>query len=354
MKKTNEAKNAAGVKRTNTSTNTKKTGTASRKRRRSCLVPLKLAALSAGCLAAGAAALYTEVVTIAVARRKNKVMDLLASRALSDVSTEQQTTEESVRIMDSLPTEETSIVNRDGLTLKGHWLHTESPRRMLIMVHGWHGGWKSDFGVSAPFYRDCGSEVLYVEQRCHGESEGKLISYGIRERFDVLDWIEYARSVHPELPLYLCGISMGAATVLMCAGDPIADKVTAIIADCGYTSPSEIISSSISGLMGKVTDVTMAAVNLNCKLREGFDFDEYSTLIAMEKDTEIPVFFIHGDEDDFVPVRMSMENYMACCAPREILIVHGANHGTSYLVDTDTYQKRTLAFFDKWDDRLKG
>ena len=314
---------------------------------------LRLAALSAGCLGAGAAALYTEIMTTAVARRKSKAMDLLVSKALSDVSTEQQTREQSIQTMDSLPSEDAQITSRDGLVLKGHWVHAENPKRLVIMAHGWHGGWKSDFGVSAPFYRDSGCEALYIEQRCHGDSEGKLIGYGIKERFDVLDWLEYARTVKPDLPIYLCGISMGAATVLMCAGEPIADRVTAIIADCGYTSPSEIISSSISGLMGKATDVTVAAINLNCRLREGFDFDDYTTLKALENDTEIPVFFIHGDDDDFVPCRMSMENYLACRAPREIMIVHGAQHGTSYLVDTKTYQTRVLDFFETWDGRLK-
>lgn len=316
-------------------------------------VGLKLAALSAGCLGAGAAALYTEIMTTAVARRKNKVMDLLVSRALSDVSTEQQTRDESIRTMDSLPSEDAEITSRDGLVLKGHWVHAAEPKRLLIMAHGWHGGWKSDFGVSAPFYRDNGCEALYIEQRCHGDSEGKLIGYGIKERYDVLDWLEYAREKMPGLPVYLCGISMGASTVLMCAGEPIADRVTAIIADCGYTDPREIIAAGIGSVTGRATDATLAAINLNCRLREGFDFGDCTTTEALAKNTEVPVFFIHGDEDDFVPCRMSMENYLACRAPREIMIVHGAQHGTSYLVDTETYRTRVLDFFEAWDGRLK-
>ena len=99
---------------------------------------LKLAALSAGCLTAGAAALYTEIMTTAVARRKSKAMDVLVSKALADVSTEQQTRDESIRTMDSLPAEDVSIKSRDGLSLKGHWVHANDPKRLVIMAHGWH------------------------------------------------------------------------------------------------------------------------------------------------------------------------------------------------------------------------
>ena len=70
------------------------------------------------------------------------------------------------------------------------------------------------------------------------------------------------------------------------------------------------------------------------------------------RNTDIPCLFIHGGDDDFVPVRMSIENFYACQAPKELLIVPGAGHGLSYLVDPVRYRERVLAFFSAWDDRV--
>jgi hypothetical protein len=96
----------------------------------------------------------------------------------------------------------------------------------------------------------------------------------------------------------------------------------------------------------------VAAVNFNCRLRGGFGLDDESTLTAMDRDTDIPVLFIHGDADALVPCRMSIENYIACRAPKELYIVHDAPHATAYLKDTDTYQNRVRQFFATWDGRL--
>ena len=105
----------------------------------------------------------------------------------------------------------------------------------------------------------------------------------------------------------------GAATVLLCAGEPVvADTVTAIVADCGYTVPEEVVSARMRTLLRGATGATMAAVNLNCRLRGGFTLKCCSTKEALAKDTCVPVFFIHGDADELVPCSMTLENYLAC------------------------------------------
>lgn len=296
--------------------------------------------------------LYTDILTTVIARRRSRVLERLTKKKDAPIDPDAEIIRHSEEVMRSLPTEAVSITARDGTPLRGHWYHAESPRRLLIMVHGWHSTWCINFGTSAPFYHGCGCELLFIEQRCHGESGGKMISYGIKERFDVLDWLDYAQSVHPELPVYLCGLSMGASTVLMTAGEPVADRVTAVIADCGYTSPKEVVAASVKKRIGPATGPTMAAVNLNCRLRGGFGLDDYSTLTAMDRDTDIPVLFIHGDADTLVPCRMSMENYIACRAPKELYIVHDAPHATAYLKETEAYQARVKQFFATWDHRL--
>ena len=187
---------------------------------------------------------YTDAMTSIVARRRSPLASRLSGLCTGKKREPEQA--EQVRLaaeqLLKQPTEEVSLINREGLTLKAHWYHAENPRRLLILVHGWHSVWNRDFGVSAPFYHENDCELLLIEQRSHGASEGKLIAYGARERYDVLEWLTYARTVCPTLPVYLCGLSMGAATVLLCAGEPVvADTVTAIVADCGYTVPEEVV-----------------------------------------------------------------------------------------------------------------
>lgn len=302
------------------------------------------------------AAAYTETMTTLIAGRRSSLANRVAVRPekkKGKQSAESRQISEAAGQARRLPTEEVSLVNREGLTLRAHWYHAAQPKRLLILVHGWHSTWDRDFGMSMPFYHDHDCELLLVEQRCHGSSEGSMISYGDRERYDVLEWLDYAKGVHPELPVYLCGLSMGAATVLLCAGEPIADRVTAIVADCGYTVPEPVVAGRARKQLGRATNVTLAAVNLNCRLRGGFTLKSCSTTEALKKNTSVPVLFIHGDADELVPCSMSLENYLACAAPRELLIVHGAGHARSFLADPETYKARVLAFFDAWDGRLE-
>lgn len=301
-----------------------------------------------------AAVAYSEVITSVVARRRSDRRSRISARctgkkreAAQDLQV--RTAAEQLR---EVPTEEVTLVNREGLTLRAHWYHAEAPRRMLIMVHGWHSSWYREFGSMAPFYHEQDCELLLIEQRCHGDSEGDMISYGDRERYDVLEWLTYAAERYPQLPIYLCGVSMGAATVLLCAGEPIGDRVTGIIADCGYTVPRDVVEPSIRRLMGRATGLTMVGVELCCRAHGGFSLNGCSTLEALRKNKQVPVFFVHGDADDLVPYDMTLQAHMACVAPSELLLVHGAGHASAFLTDPETYRARVSAFFEKWDERL--
>lgn len=325
----------------------------SRRKKMSCGKAV-LGGVAAG--AAVAAVAYAEVITSVVARRRSGFRSRISAKCTgkSREDVQNQELKQAAEQLLSVPTEEVTLVNREGMTLHGHWYHAENPCRLLILVHGWHSSWNRDFGMTAPFYHEQNCELLLIEQRCHGNSEGAMISYGDRERHDVLDWLAYARTLHPELPVYLCGVSMGASTVLLCAGEPIADGVTGIIADCGYTVPRPVVESSVRRLMGRATPATMVGVETCCRLHGGFSLEGCSTIEALRKNKDIPVFFIHGDADQLVPYSMTLENHLACAAPCELLLVHGAGHASAYMTDPDTYQARVSAFFAAWDGRLRS
>ena len=305
-------------------------------------------AVGAAALAAGA--VYTEIMTSVVSRRRTPATDAVLAIATGyEPAPPDPTIAELTRALRETPMETVAIRSREGYVLRAHWYPTENAKRTVILVHGWHSNWFVDFSASAPFLHENGCNLLLIEQRSHGQSGGDLISYGINERYDVLAWIEWVEHNHGGLPLYLCGISMGAATVLMTAGLPITGRVQGIMADCGYSTPREIVSLTLKKNIGGLAGPTLAAVDLNCKMREGFSLKDYTPIEAMTANRDVPCLFVHGDADDLVPWRMSLENYYACQAPKDLLIIHGAGHGLSFLVEPDRYKQKVLDFFGTYD-----
>ena len=132
------------------------------------------------------------------------------------------------------------LENREGLTLVGHLRECEKAKRLVIAFHGWRSAWYRDFGLLADFLSREQCSVLYVEQRAQNESEGDYIGFGLTERYDCVDWANWAAERFPGLPVYLMGVSLGGATVLMAAGDILPAAVHGVIADSAYTSPRAI------------------------------------------------------------------------------------------------------------------
>ena len=248
-----------------------------------------------------------------------------------------------------LETETVSIVTDDGLTLTGHFRPNESTKRVVIAMHGWRSSWENDYGASCEFYHNCGCATLYPDQRCTGASDGEYIGFGVLERHDCLAWIKYiCDRFGPDMPVYLVGISMGATTVLMTLGFPLPANIKGVIADCGFTSPKAIWSHVINENMGISDKLSYPILNYICNKKAQYDGDEYSTVTALSENV-IPVLFVHGGADKFVPISMTFENYEACKGEREIFVVPGAGHGMSYLVDTEGYHRKVKKFFQKHD-----
>lgn len=306
------------------------------------------AALGGTALVAGLA--YTEIMTSVIARRKNRATDALVAAVSKHPP---QPLDESIvqlsRDVRELPMEAVEIRSQDRYVLRGRWYPAENAKRTVILAHGWHSRWYVDFSASTPFLHESGCNLLLIDQRCHGDSGGDLIGYGVCERNDILSWLEYVEANHGGLPVYLCGLSMGAATVLMAAALPIEDRVCGIIADSAYANPNDVIRHTLKKNVGPLASPTLAAVNLNCKRRGKFSFGDASPVKAMKQNKTIPCLFIHGDADTFVPCEMGMKNYTACKAPKELLVVPDADHGMSFVVSPEAYKKKVLDFFTAYD-----
>ncbi len=248
--------------------------------------------------------------------------------------------------LETTPHADITIESFDGLKLRGHLYTCPRAKRTVLMMHGYRSSWKLDFCSAVREIYEAGCSLLLVEQRAHGESEGQNIGYGILERYDCAEWLREIVTRFGDLPIYADGISRGAATVLMAAGLALPEQVKGIIADCGYTSPYEVIERVLSQYSPIPPKLLLPELNLYNKLKSGYGFKDYSTLDAMKENT-IPVFFAHGDEDDLVPLEMTLENYRACIAPKTLLIAHGAGHGLSWLVEHDRYKAALLDFFER-------
>ena len=247
----------------------------------------------------------------------------------------------------SIPFEAVSITSCDGLKLYGRCYSAAPEAPWLIMFHGYRSGAERDFCGGLPYGIESGFHVLLVDQRAHGKSEGRCLTFGIKERRDCLSWIEYVRSrAGNDAHIVLYGMSMGAATVLMAPALALPESIAGIIADCGYTSPSAIIRKVVRDRHLPMFP-TYALLRLGGRLFGGFDLEAASAGSAMEQ-CDVPVLFIHGQADRFVPCDMSLENFSRCRSPEKFLLtVADAGHGMSYLVDRDAYLQAVSDFLQK-------
>lgn len=259
-------------------------------------------------------------------------------------------TEDYRRRMEAAPHETVHITSFDGIKLVGHLYRPEHPRRVVLAMHGWRSGWSRDFCLIHEFLSRSGCAVLYAEQRGQGSSDGSHMCFGLVERFDCLTWAQWLNTQgFQNMPMYLAGISMGAATVLMAAGSAsLPENVRGVVADCGFTSPLEIWRHISERNLHMSYRGHRRRVDALCRKRIHCKSDAYSTLEAMKTNTT-PVLFIHGEADTFVPAEMSRRNYDACKAPKQLLLVPGAEHGMSYVVDREGYERAVEAFWAQND-----
>ena len=243
------------------------------------------------------------------------------------------------------------ILSQDGLPLVGHLRGCEHPKRIILAMHGWRSSWDQDFGMIADFWYHSDCAVLYAEQRGQNDSGGDYMGFGMLERYDCLDWIHWINSEFTDqLPIYLAGVSMGASTVLMAAGLDLPDNVKGIAADCGYTSPQAIWKHITQDNLHLSYGLRRFDVNDLCRKKIQLGPSDCSTTEALRK-THLPVLLIHGTDDTFVPVEMTYENYKACGGPRKLLIVPGADHGMSYYVAKNEYEKTVREFWRECEAR---
>ncbi len=240
--------------------------------------------------------------------------------------------------------ESVEIVSYDGLRLRGLYLHHPEAKGTILLMHGYRMDGYTDFTCIYKHYYDLGYSLLNVFQRAHALSEGEYIAFGVTERYDCRDWATYiADRFGPEHKIVLDGLSMGATTVLMATGLSLPENVKGVIADCGFTSPWDQLAHLMKTKYHLPVHPLLDLADLFAKMLGGFSLKGYSTLEAMKVNT-LPILFLHGEDDVFVPTAFSVRAFEACKAPKRLVTIPGAAHGVSYLVDPETCDRELDAF----------
>lgn len=238
-----------------------------------------------------------------------------------------------------------SMCAQDGTQLKAYFF----PRPSDVYAIVCHGYMSEGHGMSpfAKHYYDMGYNVLLPDARGHGISAGEYIGMGWPERFDLIGWIQLLLEENPNALIFMHGLSMGGATVMMTAGEPLPAAVRFAVEDCGYASVWDEFSCQLKGLFHLPAFPLLHFARAVAKVRAGYDFKEASALAQVKK-ASIPMLFIHGDADTFVPYSHLDQLYESAACPKEKLVVPGAAHAMSLFTDAERYWRTVDTFAAKY------
>ena len=249
--------------------------------------------------------------------------------------------------MHAMEYEKVSVESFDGHRLIGRYYEVSKDAPLCICVHGYRGTPARDFSGGARMLMEMGYNVLMPEQRATGESEGRAITFGMKEHKDCKTWIDYAiRRFGTGVKICLVGVSMGATTVLMSAVDGLPENVKGIAADCPFDSPVDIIKQVAWKDYHIPPFIAGPAAGMAALLYGHFRLGGLTASDGAAA-SQVPILLIHGEDDRFVPAYMSKKIEEANPAMVTRVTFPGAGHGISFLADEEKYKKVTGDFLNK-------
>lgn len=244
---------------------------------------------------------------------------------------------------DNLLYEEVEIKSKDGLILKGRYFEHIKGAPIELMFHGYKGNARRDMSAGIKRAFKVGRNALLVDHRGSGLSEGNITTFGIKEKDDCLQWIDFMiNTFGKDVKIILTGISMGAATVMLASSENLPSNVISILSDCGYTSAEEMIKKVIKQ-MHLPASIFYPFVRLGGIIFGHFDINK-ATPIESVKKAKVPILFIHGGNDDYVPFSMSEQLYEVCPTKKKLIIIPNAYHGLAYPENPTMYIKGIKEF----------
>jgi len=251
-----------------------------------------------------------------------------------------------IKELEDIPFEEVTITSHDGLKLYGRYYHRCDGAPVHIEFHGYRSMAIRDFCGGDSIVRSLGHNTLLVDQRAHGKSEGHSITFGIKERRDCLDWINYVNErFGNDTKIFLIGVSMGAATVLMATEFDLPENVVGVMADSPFSSPWLVIGS-VARKMHIPVKLAFPFVRLGAKVFGGFDLIETSAMESVKK-AKVPILLVHGEADRLVPCHMSREIADNCASEITLITFPEIDHALSYIIKPEEYTHAAVKFVNK-------
>lgn len=246
------------------------------------------------------------------------------------------------------PKEKLSIASFDNLNLNGYLLRKENSHLYVINVHGYKSKYIWSATAMMKAFYDHGYNILGINNRAHDDSDGMYFTMGYFERLDLKNWVEKLVEIDNEAQIVLYGISMGAHIVMMTSVLDLPNNVKAVVEDSGYTSCDEQLKHMINQYVkfSKPLRPLLNYYTLHCK-----HFDTKLSTVTELKKATIPMLFIHGTEDLFVPCSMLEPSFEACAAYKEKEIFEGAAHCCSIGTDYNRYVTKVFSFIDKFIEK---
>ncbi|MBT2599215.1 MULTISPECIES: alpha/beta hydrolase [unclassified Oceanobacillus] len=244
-----------------------------------------------------------------------------------------------------------NITSHDGLNLEGYFLRSKEPsNKVVIMAHGYLGKGKDMALYGEHYVEQLGYHMLTPDLRGHGQSDGDYIGFGWHDRLDMMNWIDKViERFGDDVEIVLQGVSMGASTMLMTSGEELPGNVKAIVADCPYTSVADLFDYQIDRMYNLPSFPFIPSTSLITQMFAGYSFNEASALDQVQT-TDIPIFYVHGKEDQFVPTEMTETLYEKTSSPKELLLVDSAGHGEAFVTKENLYIEKLNSFLNKYVD----
>ena len=243
--------------------------------------------------------------------------------------------------------EKISVKTNDGLTLRGEFYKSLNPnvKQTVICVHGFRGSAIWDFATLSMFFLN-NFNVVFINHRGHNESDGNEICFGQKACYDMNLWIEKALEIAPDCDIILHGVSMGGATLLMASDKINNERVKFIVSDCAFMDGGIEMKYMVK-YSKYPTFPTTAFCKLWFKWLNKIKMDEQKPIECV-KNAKVPILFVHGKSDKFVPFYMGEKLYEACSSEKDYLWSEGAGHGMSYFKSQAEYEKKYLEFVEKY------
>lgn len=234
----------------------------------------------------------------------------------------------------------------DDLALHASFIAAKEQSKLFVLLaHGYTSKGK-DMAYFAKYYSESfDANVLAPDARGHGKSAGDYFGMGWLDRLDYLGWIEYLIQTYGEdIQIILHGQSMGAASLMMMVGEPLPKQVKFLVEDCGYTGVYELFGYQLWRKYKIPGFLLLPFANIVTRIKNGFSLKEASSVRQLKK-TQLPIIFVHGAEDTFVPTEMMQKLYAAVQGAKIAIVIEGAGHGEAFDYDKEDKIKKAISVF---------